>query len=90
MTRFDMTWPIRTGFFPRCWGGSDYELDVVAELNGRYTTDGSQEVFLSPGLQLIAMRWAVETSIQLPALQELAGDGPEADYRLVVSIRYQW
>jgi hypothetical protein len=68
--------------------GNAWELDAVAELNGQYTTSGSHEVFLSPGLQFITERWILETSIQLPVIQDL--DGPETDYRLVVGLRYQW
>ncbi|MCH7814473.1 MAG: transporter [Planctomycetes bacterium] len=69
---------------------TNYEWNVVAELNGRYTADGSHEVFLSPGLQLVTSQWVFETSIQLPVVQALAGDAPETDYRLVVGVRYQW
>ena len=36
--------------------GNAWELDAVAEMNGRYVTDGSAEVFLSPGLQFITER----------------------------------
>ncbi len=62
----------------------------MAELNGRYTADGSHEVFLSPGLQFVTSQWVFETSIQLPVIQDLAGDAAEAEYRLVVGVRFQW
>jgi len=65
-----------------------WELDGVAELNGRYGTDGSHEVFLSPGLQFITERWILETSVQLPVIQRL--DGPETEYRVVLGVRFQW
>ncbi len=68
--------------------GNAWELDAVAELNGRYVTDGSHEVFLSPGLQFITKRWIFETSLQLPVIQDL--DGPETDYRFVIGLRFQW
>ncbi len=68
--------------------GNAWELDAVAELNGRYVTDGSHEVFLSPGLQFITKRWIFETSLQLPVIQGI--NGPETDYRLVVGFRFQW
>ena len=68
--------------------GNAWELDAVAELNGRYITDGSHEVFLSPGLQFITKQWILETSLQLPIIQDI--DGPETDYRFVVGFRFQW
>lgn len=68
--------------------GNAWELDAVAELNGRYVVDGSHEVFLSPGLQFITQQWILETSIQLPVIQDL--NGPETDYRFVIGFRFQW
>ena len=68
--------------------GNAWELDAVAELNGRYVADGSHEVFLSPGLQFITTRWIAEVSLQLPVVQNL--DGPETDYRFVIGFRFQW
>lgn len=70
--------------------GQLYSLDAVAELNGRYVTDGSHEIYLSPGLQLSAERWVFEASIQLPVVQDLVGDGPETDYRIVTGLRFHW
>ena len=67
-----------------------WELDAVMELNGRYVTDGSHEVFMSPGLQFIAERWVLEASVQLPVVQELANDGAETAYRVVVGFRFRW
>lgn len=67
-----------------------YELDIVAELNGRYRADGSHEIFLSPGIQYITRRWAWEASIQIPALQELPDGRSETDFRLVFGVRYRW
>lgn len=68
----------------------NYEWNAVAEINGRYTTDGSHEIFLSPGIQFVTERWALEASVQLPVVQELGNDGPETDYRLVIGVRFQW
>ncbi|NOX59961.1 MAG: transporter [Planctomycetes bacterium] len=68
--------------------GNAWELDAVAELNGRYMTDGSHEVFLSPGIQFITTRWIFETSLQLPVIQDV--NGPETEYRLVIGFRFQW
>lgn len=67
-----------------------WEFDLVGEVNGRYTTDGSHEVFFSPGLQFITESWILEASLQLPVIQELRSEGPETDYRLVVGVRFQW
>ena len=67
-----------------------WEFNVVGELNGRYSADGSHEVFLSPGMQFITERWIVEASIQLPVIQKLNNDGPDTNYRLVLGLRFQW
>lgn len=64
------------------------ELAAVAELNGLYVTDGSHEIFLSPGLQFTTERWIAELSVQLPVVQEV--EGPETRYRLVFGVRFQW
>lgn len=68
----------------------NYEWNAVAEINGRYTADGSHEVFLSPGLQFVTERWAFEAAIQLPVIQEPGTDRPETNYRVVVGVRYRW
>ncbi len=76
------------------WGVSQrdiaYELDAVAELNGRYTVDGSHEFYFSPGLQFITEQWVLEASIQLPVIQDLPSSQPEPSYRLVAGIRFLW
>ncbi len=66
------------------------EWNAVAELNGRYATGGSHEVFLSPGLQFNAEQWSVEASIQLPVIQELDGDQPRTHYPVVLGFRLNW
>lgn len=66
------------------------EWSVVAELNGRYTADGSHELFLSPGVQRVTEQWVWEASIQIPVVQDLSGTQPETDYRAVIGLRYQW
>jgi len=40
--------------------GNAWELDALAELNGRYITDGSHEVFLSPDSQLATAKFRIE------------------------------
>lgn len=85
--RYDLAYSYR--FFPAVFEpGANYEWNAVAELNGLYSTDGSHEVFLSPGLQFVTERWAIEASVQLPVIQDV--DGPETDYRLVIGLRFQW
>lgn len=87
--RYDLAYSFR--LFPSVFQtGRAYAMDAVAELNGRYWTDGSHEVFLSPGLQFVTDRWTFEVSIQLPVIQQLTGDGPDIDYRAVVGVRFRW
>ena len=87
--RYNVSYSYR--LFPTVYESANvHELDAVAELNGRYSTSGSHEVFFSPGLQLITRRWIFETSLQLPVVQELADDEPETEYRLVMGFRFQW
>ena len=85
--RYDMAYSYR--LTPATYEpGHAWELNAVGELNGRYVTNGSHEIFLSPGLQFVTQQRIFETSIQLPVLQDL--DGPETDYRFVVGLRFQW
>lgn len=87
--RYDLSYSYR--LFPIVYGSENvHELDAVAELNGRYSTSGSHEIFLSPGLQFITERWIIETSVQLPVVQKLDDGMPETEYRFVVGIRFQW
>ncbi len=67
-----------------------WEFNAVAELNGRYVVDGSHEIFLSPGLQLVTEQLVLETSIQLPVFQDLPTGQPETNYRLITGLRFQW
>ncbi len=87
--RYDLAYTYR--IFPAKFGAEhDYQVDLVAEVNGRYRTDGSHEVFLSPGVQLSARRVVLELSIQLPAIQNLPSYESESDYRLVMGVRFVW
>lgn len=87
--RYDVAWSFR--LFPEVYKPDDaVEFDLVAELNGRYTTDGSHEVFLSPGAQFITEQYVLELSLQLPVVQEFAGSRPETDYRLTIGVKFQW
>ncbi len=67
-----------------------WELNAVAELNGRYVANGSHEVFLSPGVQFVTDQLVLETSIQLPVIQDLPTSQPETDYRVITGLRFQW
>lgn len=87
--RYDLAYSHR--IFPAVYGlHSPVEFDAVAELNGRYQTDGSHEVFLAPGLQFITENWIVEASVQLPVIQKLAGGAAVTDYRLTLGLRFSW
>ena len=87
--RYDLAYSRR--IYPATYDDSTgYEILAVAELNGRYKTDGSHTIYLAPGVVLLSEQWSLEMSIQLPALQNLAGDGPETRYRLVTGLRYRW
>ena len=87
--RYDLAYSYR--LLPETFRTSNpYSLRVVAELNGRYLTDGSHEVFLAPGLQFAMPRWVLEASLQLPVVQELSDHMPQDDYRLIVGLRFQW
>lgn len=87
--RYDLAYSYR--FAPATFEVDDiYQWVVVAELNGRYSTNGSHEVFLSPGIQFSALRWTAELSVQLPVIQDLAPGDPETSYRLVLGMRWHW
>ena len=87
--RYDLTYSRR--IHPASYDDSTgYEILGVAELNGRYKTDGSHTIYLSPGVVFQFEQWTLEMSIQLPALQNLAGDRPETRYRFVTGLRYRW
>lgn len=87
--RYDAAYSYR--LFPAVFDSeSKYEIAGVAELNGRYSTDGSHEIFIAPGLQLTTERWTLETSLQLPVVQEFSQDGPETNYRFVIGIKLRW
>ncbi len=66
------------------------ELQVVAELNGSYNTNGDHEVFLAPGFQYTTEKWTWEISVQIPTIQEFSGYNADTDYRLVLGFKYRW
>ena len=77
-------------FVDPLFGEGSSEIDAVAELNGRYLTDGSHEIFLSPGVQFVAEHWLIEASLQLPVVRAMAAGRAETDYRLVLGLRLRW
>lgn len=87
--RYDLAYSYR--IFPAHFTrGKAFQWEIVGEVNGKYFTDGSNAVFLSPGLQYSAQRWLFEASVQLPVIQELASGRPETDYRLVTGFQYHF
>lgn len=67
------------------WG-----LYAIAELNALYLTDGSVQVFGSPGIQLITPNVILEAGVQLPMHQDLAAPRLENDFTVVLSVRIQF
>ena len=74
---------------------------LVAETNGVWeqkaesrgsTVDasGGYTLFLSPGIQLATKRFIAEVSVQLPAIQDLNGEQPEAEFVLAGGFRVQF
>ncbi|MBI3291361.1 MAG: transporter [Elusimicrobia bacterium] len=74
------------------------QWNVVLEANGqweqqakshgsRVDNTGGHLLFLSPGFQVATKHFVVETSIQLPVLQNLNGNQVEPDFALVASVR---
>jgi hypothetical protein len=74
------------------------QLNGLLELNGTWIgrsrdhgrtvrDSGGHILFASPGLQLVAVRWIAELSLQLPVEQSLHGDQLETDFVAVLSIR---
>ena len=67
------------------WG-----LYAIAELNANYFTDGSVQVFGSPGIQWITPNLILEAGVQLPMVQDLAAPRLERDFTVVLSLRVQF
>jgi hypothetical protein len=59
---------------------------AVAELNGRYESNGDHEVLFSPGLMYEARMWTFECSLLIPVGQEL-DHRPEIDFGFVLGMR---
>ncbi len=67
------------------WG-----LYAIGELNGKYFTDGSTQLFGSPGLQFITPNVILEAGVQLPIGQDLKAPRLETDFTVVLSFRIQF
>lgn len=61
----------------------------LVELNGLYETNGDNELFLSPGIQYVTIRWIVEATVQIPVWQDLDGR-PESDFIVGFGFRVQF
>ena len=66
------------------WG-----LYAIGEVNANYFTDGSVQIFVSPGIQWITPNLILEAGVQLPMVQDLAAPRLERDFTVVLSLRVQ-
>ncbi len=64
-----------------------WSLYAIGEINAKYITDGSAQVFASPGIQLFTSRWVVEAGVQLPIYQDMKSPRLETDFTFVLSVR---
>ena len=64
-----------------------WSLYAIGEINAKYITDGSAQVFASPGIQLFTSRWVVEAGVQLPVYQDMKSPRLETDFTFVLSVR---
>jgi len=76
-------------------------LYAVLELNGSYAdknevdrvkdqNSGGHSVFISPGVQWVAMRYVLEASVQIPVIQDLNGSALRSDYALTAGFRIRF
>lgn len=81
-------------------GLPDY-LYAIVELNGEVVgrdrslgavqgSTGGHVVYLSPGLQFITPRYAIEAGVQIPVATEMNGLQPEPEATFVLSNRFSW
>ena len=72
---------------PESYGpGKMTALFGVIELNGYYETNGDNELFISPGIQYVTGKWALEATVQLPIWQDL-DERMERDFVIGLSFR---
>ncbi len=99
--RYDIAYRYR--LWPDRFGSRLRQLNGVLELNGAWAApsrlhgrtlrdSGGSTLFLSPGIQLVALRWILESSLQIPVAQNLRGQQVETDFIAVLSVRipFQW
>jgi len=67
------------------WG-----LYAIGEINAHYFTEGSHQVFGSPGVQIITPQWIIEAGVQLPIEQDMKAPRLETDFTTVLSVRFQF
>lgn len=61
-------------------------LYVVGEMNGRYETNGDNELLAAPGLMWEAAHWVLELSVQAPVRQDVAHRA-ETKYAIMLGFR---
>ncbi len=94
--RYDVSYRYR--LWPRRFGKRLLALNGILELNGAWTDrtrrdgktvpdSGGHVLFLSPGAQLVSLRWILEVSLQIPVVQDLHGPQLERDFVGVLSVR---
>lgn len=94
--RYDLAYRYRV--WPARFGKRLLQVNGLLELNGRWSdrnrrhgqrvaASGGHRLFLSPGFQVVAKRWIVEGSVQVPIEQSLKGPQVEQDFVAVLSLR---
>ena len=94
--RYDVAYRYR--LWPARFGRRPLQLNGLVELNGSWMggaredgrsvpDSGGHLLFLSPGVQLVATRWLLEASVQVPIAQHLRGAQLETDVVAVLSVR---
>jgi hypothetical protein len=78
-------WPRRLGDGVPDFLYGVLEANLIYQDNNRVggmknPNSGGTTLFIAPGLQYVSKRWILETSIQIPALQDLNGLALEKDY----------
>ena len=67
-----------------------WSLYAIGEINAKYITDGSTQVFGSPGIQFITPQWILEAGVQLPIHQDMNSPRLETDFTFILSVRFQF
>ncbi len=94
--QYDLAYRYR--LWPKRFGRRLLQVNGLVELNGRWAArsredgssireSGEHVLFLSPGVQIAALRWILEASVQFPVAQDLNGPQTETDFVGVLSVR---